>query len=45
MKDADESYLAEIVMDTITSTMNIYDLLGINEFRDIIQDYIEDAEE
>lgn len=44
MKNADEGYLAEIVMDTITSTINIYDLLGINEFRDIIQDYIEDEE-
>lgn len=44
MKDADEDYLAEIVMDTITSTMNIYDLLGINEFRNIIQDQIEDEE-
>ena len=45
MKDADEDYLAEIVMDTITSTMNIYDLLGINEFRDTVQEYISDAEE
>lgn len=45
MKDADESYLEEIVMDTITSTMNIYDLLGINDFRDILDEYISDAEE
>ena len=44
MKDASEDYLAEIVMDTITSTMNIYDLLSINDFRDTIQDYIEDEE-
>lgn len=45
MKDASKSYLAEIIMDTITSTMNIYDLLGIDEFRDIVQEYISDAEE
>ena len=35
MKDADEGYLAEIVMDTITGD-NIYNLLGVDEFRDII---------
>ena len=44
MKDADEGYLAEIVMDTITGD-NIYNLLGVDEFRDIIQEYISDAEE
>ena len=44
MKDADEGYLAEIVMDTITGD-NIYNLLAVDEFRDIVQEYISDAEE
>lgn len=44
MKDAGEGYLAEIVMDTITGD-NIYNLLGVDEFRDIVQEYISDAEE
>lgn len=44
MKDADEGYLAEIVMDTITGN-NIYNLLAVDEFRDIVQEYISDAEE
>lgn len=44
MKDADEGYLAEIVMDTITGD-NIYSLLAVDEFRDIVQEYISDAEE
>lgn len=44
MKDASEGYLAEIVMDTITGD-NIYNLLAVDEFRDIVQEYISDAEE
>ena len=44
MKDAEEDYLAEIVMDTITGD-NIYNLLAVDEFRDIVQEYISDAEE
>ena len=44
MKDADEDYLAEIVMDTITGS-NIYNLLGVDELRDIVKEYISDAEE
>ena len=41
---SDQFDMDDIVRDTIIYNMSIYDLLGIDEFRDVIQEFISTSE-